>query len=209
MFLKLFAAQFRKPTGFFGRLIGNRMARSNEYEAEWTVSQLDLQPTDRALEIGFGAGVAIQLASQKVTNGQVIGIDLSDTMLQLARQRNALAIQAGRVQLNQGDVLNLPYAPDSFDKAFTIHTIYFWQSPAEGLKQIKRVLKSGGLLAITMLPKDKWQPPPPSSVFTLYNTAEIQRLLTNAGFREIQVKPSPQPEKFPGVCLLAINHKEQ
>ncbi len=101
------------------------MARGNEYEAEWTVSQLDLQPTDRVLEIGFGAGVAIQLASQKVTNGQVIGIDLSDTMLQLARQRNALAIQAGRVQLDQGDGLNLPYAPTPLIKLspFTLQLI--------------------------------------------------------------------------------------
>ncbi|HZQ08332.1 MAG TPA: class I SAM-dependent methyltransferase [Anaerolineae bacterium] len=209
MFLKLFSAQFRKPTGFFGRYIGNRMARGNQYEAEWTVSLLNLQPTDRVLEIGFGPGVAIQLVSQKVTNGQVVGIDLSATMVHLARQRNAPALQTGRVQLDQGDVINPPYPPDSFDKAFTIHTIYFWQSPADALKQLKRVLKADSLLAITMMTKDKWQPPPPSNIFTLYSPDDVQRFLTDAGFQQIQVKTSPEPDKFPGVCLLAVNHKEQ
>ena len=59
--------QFRKPSGLFGRFIGNGMARGNEYDARWTVSLLDIQPESRVLEIGFGPGVSTQYASEKAT----------------------------------------------------------------------------------------------------------------------------------------------
>jgi SAM-dependent methyltransferase len=196
--------QFRKPSGLFGRIIGNRMARGNEYDASWTVSLLNIQPQDRILEIGFGPGVSTQFASEKATKGFVAGIDHSETMVQAARRRNAAAIRAGRIELKQGDVAALPYPDESFDKAFAIHSIYFWPRPAEALKELRRVLKPGGLLAITILPKDKWgdrQRGAPG-LWTLYFGADLARLLSDTGLRDVRVEVCPEPDKFPGECVL-------
>lgn len=204
MIARLLTGQFRKPTGFFGRLVGNFMARGNEYETEWSISLLNIQADDHVLEVGFGPGIGMQLVSQKATNGLTAGVDLSQTMVQVARKRNAAAIQAGRVDLHQGNVTALPYDSDSFDKAFAIHCIYFWSKPADGLKEFRRVLKPGGLLAITILPKDKWERIPPSDVFPLYKASDIEQLFTESGLREIQVEASPQPEKFAGVCIRGV-----
>jgi ubiquinone/menaquinone biosynthesis C-methylase UbiE len=201
------ASQFRKPSGLLGRLIGNGMARGNELEARWTVHLLHIQPDMHVLEIGFGPGVAIQYAAQQAIQGHVSGIDFSETMVQVARKRNDAAIKSGHVDLRQGDVSSLPYGDEAFDRVFAIHCIYFWAESTAYLQQIRRVLRTNGVLAITILPKDKWslhRRQPPADVFTLYNGNEVAQLLAGAGFRDAQVKGYPQPDKFPGECILAV-----
>lgn len=119
-FAKFVWGQFGKPSGLFGWFIGRGMARSNVYEAHWTVSLLDIQPENRVLEIGFGPGLSTQYAAEKATQGFVAGIDHSKTMVRFARRRNAEALKAGRMDLKQGEVASLPYPDESFDKAFSI-----------------------------------------------------------------------------------------
>src|SRR5437899_9533240 len=57
---RLVARQLRRPRGLFGRVIGRGLARRNKEANDWTVSLLDIQPTDRVLEIGFGPGLAVR-----------------------------------------------------------------------------------------------------------------------------------------------------
>src|SRR5215216_7451368 len=182
---RFIASQFRKPSGLLGRLIGNGMARGNEAEARWTIDLLNIQPDTRVLEIGFGPGVAIQHAAQQAVQGHVSGIDYSETMVQVARKRNASAIRNGLVDLTHGDVRSLPYMDESFDRAFTIHCIYFWAEPTTCLREVRRVLRTNGVLAITIQPKDKWPPrrTPPADVFTLYRGSEVVQLVTDVGFQ--------------------------
>lgn len=203
---RLISGKFRRPTGLFGRLVGNIMARGNEREAGWTVSLLNIQPGQHILEIGFGPGVAIQYASQKAAHGPVAGVDYSETMVQVARKRNAAAIQAGHVDLKHGEVSSLPYPDASFDAAFTIHCIYFWAKPVDGLTEIRRILKPNGLLAVTIQPRDQWpkERTPPPDLFTLYSSDEVAHLLSEAGFREVRVELYSQPEEFPGACVLGV-----
>jgi len=183
------------------------MARSNEPEARWTIDLLNIQPDTRVLEIGFGPGVAIQHAAQQAVQGHVSGIDYSETMVQVARKRNASTIRNGLVDLTHGDVRSLPYGDEEFDRAFTIHCIYFWADPTACLREIQRVLRANGVLAITILPIDKWPPKrriPSTEVFKLYRAGEVAQLVADAGFRDARVEDYPQPDKFPGACILAI-----
>jgi|RhiMetdeSRZDD1v2_1073273.scaffolds.fasta_scaffold23648_8 ubiquinone/menaquinone biosynthesis C-methylase UbiE len=198
--------QFRKPSGVFGRIIGNRMAEGNVYDARWTVSLLDIQPEHHVLEIGFGPGVSTHYAAEKATKGFVAGIDHSETMVQAARQRNIETIQAGRMDLKQGDVASLPYLDETFDRAFSIHSIYFWAKPIECLRELRRVLKPGGLLAITIQPKDKWDElqQRESSLRTLYFSPDLVPMFDAAGFRGVRVEICPEPDQFPGECVLGL-----
>lgn len=114
--------------------------------------------------------------------------------------------QEGVGRSSQGDVSSLPYEDEAFDRAFTIHCLYFWAEPIKGLREIRRVLRSQGVLAITILLEDKWPPGrrPPADVFTLYSSREVTQLAVEAGFQEARVEASPQPDKFPGECILAV-----
>lgn len=103
--------QFGHPQGTAGSVAGWVMAHrpSNRQRNSWVVSLLDVQPTDRVLEIGFGPGLAIAELSRRVgDSGHVYGIDHSEVMLRLATRRNASAIAAGRVTLSRASVDQLP-----------------------------------------------------------------------------------------------------
>jgi ubiquinone/menaquinone biosynthesis C-methylase UbiE len=196
--------QFGNPSGLLGKFIGNGMARRNVYDAEWTVSLLNIQPHHHILEIGFGPGVSTQRASEKASQGFVAGIDHSRTMVQAASQRNAAAIRSGRVELRYGDVSSLPYPDQSFDIVFSLHSIYFWPKPVDCLKEIRRVLKPDGLLAITIQPKDKWRPNVDSSIMTLYFGSDVASLFSEAGYRNIRVETSPQEDKESLECIIGV-----
>ena len=201
---KFITKQFGNPTGYFGKFIGNGMAKRNVYDAKWTVSLLDIQPHHRILEIGFGPGVSTQMASEKAAKGFVAGIDHSETMVQAASKRNANAIRSGRMELHQGDVASLPYPDESFDIAFSLHSIYIWQNPVDCLKQLRRVLKPGGLLAITIQPKDKWEPNVDANIMTLYFGNDVASMFSDAGFRNVRVEVPQQEDKTSTECILGV-----
>jgi ubiquinone/menaquinone biosynthesis C-methylase UbiE len=137
---------FGRPRGLLGRLGGLIMARTNQPHATWVVDLLELQQHDRVLEVGFGPGVAVQLLAASAQF--VAGVDPSAEMLRQATKRNAEAIGNGRVDLRQGSADHLPFAVESFDKAMALNSMQVWPDASAGLREIWRVLKPGGRLAL-------------------------------------------------------------
>ena len=86
---------FGRPTGTLGKLGGIIMARTNAPFARSVISLLEVQPTDKVLELGFGPGIGIQLLANSAPAGRVAGVDCSKEMLEQARARNAEAIDRG------------------------------------------------------------------------------------------------------------------
>ena len=146
----LLDGQYGHPTGIVGHVLGEQMVRQHMPETAWTISLLDLKAEDQSLELGFGAGKAIELVAAQIGNGHVYGIDLSQAMVRAASHRNARTIKAGRVILRQGDVTTLPFADNQFDTIFSIQSIYFWPDLPRTLAEIFRVLKPGATLVITL-----------------------------------------------------------
>jgi ubiquinone/menaquinone biosynthesis C-methylase UbiE len=191
--------QFGKPSGLFGRLIETRMSKRTAGDAKWTVSLLDIQPTSRVLEIGFGGGVSTQLASKEASEGFVAGIDHSTTMVQVARERNADANQSGahgtqpwRCRVHQLS-----------RRLLSLHSIYFWSNPVECLKGFRRVLKPGGLLAITIQPKNRWgRAQIGSPGMTLFFGNQVGELFSSAGFRNVRTESSTENGEVSLQCIL-------
>src|SRR4051794_23962152 len=71
--------QHRYPTGLVGQIVGERMLRQHAPETDWSIGLLQLQPTDRILEIGSGAGRGLALALAHAHQGRVTGVDRSAT----------------------------------------------------------------------------------------------------------------------------------
>jgi SAM-dependent methyltransferase len=134
--------QFGHPQGTAGSVAGWVMAHrpSNRQRNSWVVSLLDVQPTDRVLEIGFGPGLAIAELSRRVGgSGHVYGIDHSEVMLRQATRRNASAIAAGRVSLSRASVDQLPPSLGGpFDAILTVNSLGFWPAPTERLDELRR-----------------------------------------------------------------------
>jgi SAM-dependent methyltransferase len=147
------ASPFANPRGPLGWVAGQLMARLSTQRSEWGLSLLDLQPDDQLLEVGFGPGVDIQRAAGIVTGGTVVGVDPSATMVSLAGRRNRAAIRAGKVQLHQVAMPGpLPFPDAVFTKIFTNNSFVFWDEPDASLRELKRVLRPGGRIAIVAQP---------------------------------------------------------
>jgi ubiquinone/menaquinone biosynthesis C-methylase UbiE len=153
--------QHRYPTGLIGQIIGERMLRQHAPETEWSVGLLHVQPTDRILEIGFGAGRGLMLTLAQAQQGRVTGVDLSPTMIRAAARRNWIAIERGQLILLRGNVAALPFGEQRFDKLFSIHTFYFWPDPRAVCTRLISLLAYGGRLVSTFatarkLPNGAW-----------------------------------------------------
>ena len=178
---------FGRPQGLLGRLGGIIMARTNADCGCWVSDLLEVGPNDRVLEVGFGPGVIIQRLSQLAVAGHIAGIDPSQEMVAQARARNATAIKDGRVDLRSGSVEHLPFDDNAFDEALAINSMQVWPDSAAGLREMRRVMKPSGRVALG---------------FTPYSGQQNQGLtqtLTAAGFTKATVV-----EKDRWFCALAL-----
>ena len=80
-------AQFGRPRGLLGRLIGRLMAAKNRERGAWVVDQLELIPSSRVLEIGSGPGTELARVCAIATHGFVAGVDHSSEMVAQAKHR--------------------------------------------------------------------------------------------------------------------------
>src|SRR6266853_1146221 len=144
----LLMRMFGRPKGVLGRLGGVIMARVNRNAAAQVIEVLDVRPDDKILEVGFGPGVAIQMLLHRVPAGSVAGVDQSQEMVRQAAARNADALRSRRADLRYGSVERLPFADETFDKALAINSMQAWPDVRAGLREIRRVLKHGGNVAL-------------------------------------------------------------
>jgi ubiquinone/menaquinone biosynthesis C-methylase UbiE len=142
-----------RPEGLLGRLGGLILARSNRKFAEEIVAFLDLEASEKVLEVGFGPGVAIELLASAATAGTVAGIDVSEEMVEQAAARNSAAIRAGAVALRHGTVERMPFEDDAFDLALAINSMQVWPDVEAALREIRRVLRAGGRIALAFTPR--------------------------------------------------------
>lgn len=179
-------AQFRRPSGVLGRVAGWIMTgrASNRKRNQWTVSLLDIVPTSRVLEIGFGPGLAIQEVARLAPDGKVVGVDHSDVMLRLASRRNREAIEDGRVDLHCAAVTELPDLAVPFDAIFSVNCMMFWEKPSLVCSQLASMLRPGGVLAITHQPRK----PGAGEQDLARSASEISRVLEDAGLEEIRME---------------------
>lgn len=195
--------QFHRPRGAAGNVAGWVMARrpSNRLRNRWVASLLDVRPTEKVLEIGFGPGLAIAELSRRVgDSGHVYGIDHSDVMLRHASRRNAAAVRAGRVTLTLGTVEQLPPALDGpFDAIFAVNSLGFWTAPTERLDDLRRRLTPGGRIAIASQPRC----PGATRNTSLEAAREITDLLRAAGFTQARTETLDLDP--PVVCVLAVS----
>lgn len=181
---RLFIENFAHPDGLMGRIVAWRLDISNRQANEWTLSLLNLQPSDHVLEIGFGSGRTMQIAAGKVARGYISGVDASPSMLRLAQKRNMKLINQGRLELKLGEIEQLPYDDHSFDKVYAVQVINYLPDPGAGLKEVHRVTRPGGRVALFFEAKEKFKDIQAliDGIYQPYAGDDVLVMLQEAGF---------------------------
>ena len=135
---------------------------------DWGLEKLSAQPGEKILEIGFGTGhCLVSLAKAVGPTGQVVGLDISDGMLAIARGRLQAEGLSDRVDLHLGDAAKLDFLnAASLDGVFMSFTLELFDNPEipRVLQECHRVLKPGGRLAVVSMTKSN----PPGLAVRMY-----------------------------------------
>lgn len=178
----------RRPEGWLGSLLANLMAWETSEENDKALALLEIRPGDRVLEIGFGHGRSIGAAAKLTRGGLVAGVDFSPTMVAMARRRNRALVDRRLVDLRQGNSLCLPFEDGSFDGAWSVHSVYFWDEPVAHMKEVRRVLKEGGRFVLGFRPaSEEVRRAFPASLYTFRHPEQIRQMLLEAGFHSVSL----------------------
>ena len=99
------------------------------------------------LEAGCGVGAQTVTLAANSPKALITSIDLSQASLAQAREAVAAA-GVNNVSLREADIFDLPFEPESFDHVFVCFVLEHLVRPIEGLRALKRVLKSGGTITV-------------------------------------------------------------
>ncbi|HZB21262.1 MAG TPA: methyltransferase domain-containing protein [Blastococcus sp.] len=211
------AEQFR---AWNGDEVQHWVTHIDRYEAAsarfdpWLLSGAALSATDRVLDVGCGAGVSSRAAARTAVDGHVVGVDLSAPLLALARQRSELA-GLTNVQFVQGDAQVHPFDAAAFDVVLSRFGGMFFGDPVAAFANIGTALRPGGRLAMLAwqgLAGNEWlgilfdtlaagrplPAPPPGApgVFGLADPDTVRRILTAAGFVDVDLADVREPERL-------------
>lgn len=173
---------------------------------------LPLTPAMQILDVGCGCGnQTLELAARLDASSTVIGVDISEPMLGLARELKAANDNAlsAEVQFALGDASEPLFDEASFDAIYSRFGVMFFEEPVAAFSALRNSLKPGGKLgfvcwrepklnpffnapmeaALTVLPAPAPSAPGAPGPFGLADDNMIQTTLRLAGFKDVSVAP--------------------
>ena len=186
--LKKFLSNCKKPEGKFGKWVVSAMNKGHAPLALWAFEVCPLKDGESVLDVGCGGGGNLVRILERCPKSRADGIDYSEESV--ACSRKATKKYADRCSILCGDAMRLPYRDDTFDRAVSFESIYFWPDPVRGLKEICRVLKQGGkvMIASEMTDPEKgkfWAKR--CEGMTIYTAEQLASFLSEAGFSDVKV----------------------
>jgi len=172
-----------------------------------TLPVLDLMtigPDENILDLGCGAGWLARLLSERVPEGRVVGVDISDEMVRRAR-KNYVELENTMFVLGGAD--EIPWDANFFTKAISVESAYYWPDPQAGMRELFRVLREGGSAWILInYYRDNAHCHQWGEHFAtpahLLSAEEWAGMLREAGFADVNYRripdPTPTPESYSG-----------
>ena len=149
MFKRMMAEQLKNPSGLIGRyVLAAVWNRRNAALNDGALTRLRLDANDQVLDVGFGGGYLIEKMLNTLTVGHVSGVDSSAVMVEQCRRRFARQIEEGNLDVQCAMVDSLPYPDGSFHKVSSVNSLFYWPDFRRGIRELRRVLATNGLLVL-------------------------------------------------------------
>jgi ubiquinone/menaquinone biosynthesis C-methylase UbiE len=169
------------------------------------------RPGERVLDVACGTGIVARQVAQRVgSQGTVIGLDRNPGMIDMARvaaEREGLTIE-----WHMGPAEQIPFPDHHFDLVFCQFGLMFFSDQHAALSEMHRVLRTDGRVALSVWQSLEREPfyqtldevsrrylgkSSVEEVFSLGDSGELRRLLTDAGFKHVEIEPMSIMARFP------------
>jgi SAM-dependent methyltransferase len=140
--------QARKPSRWAGRFFLWSMNHSHSALTDWGLGHATIGKGFTILDVGCGGGRTIQKLAAIAAEGTVFGVDISAGSVDASRANNLRLVDAGRVEIRHASVSRLPFPDATFDLVTAVETHYYWPDPPHDLREVLRVVKPGGRVAL-------------------------------------------------------------
>ena len=170
----------------------------------------DLGEGEVVLDLGSGAGADMLISARRVgLTGRVIGLDMTDEMLDLARE-NARRVGAGNVDFVKGQIEQIPLEDASVDVVISNCVINLSSDKAAVLREVARVLRPGGRLAVSDVIADpdmddatradmrQWT----GCVAGALTRQEFERALTAAGLVDVEIRATHRVHEHAAAAIV-------
>jgi len=177
------------PRGLAGRIIAWMMPLGHNSIYKRVSKVLNLQPEDDLAEVACGGGHFLKKYASHVR--RIAGLDLSDVQVRMANRKLRSRIATGTAEITLGDASQLPWEDNRFSVVTTMGSIMGFPKPLESLKEMHRVLRSGGRAVVSIENNaedgkdyskyaEKWG-------MWIWTEEEVLTIMREAGFSEISV----------------------
>jgi arsenite methyltransferase len=183
---------------------GEKMENHHLDITEKTIRRMNLRPGERVLDLGCGSGWATRLLARLVADspegfGQVVGVDVSDEMIRVAR---AASKDFDNIMYVWGSATQIPWEENFFDKMLSVESFYYYPDQERALAELFRVMAPRGRLFILInLYKDnpyslQWVDKLKVSVH-VRSAAEYVDLLKKHAFENVEYAQIPDDTPTP------------
>ncbi len=181
-------SQLSFPKGENGIQIAKLMNETNIGMTLASIKNLNIEADNLVLEIGHGNCAHLPQVLEQANNVRYHGLEISETM-----QKEAIRINKNfyhqnltKFYLYEGEII--PFSENSYDRIFTVNTLYFWNEPVKFLKEVHRVLKPKGLFIFTFAQKEFMKELPfVKDKFKLFDNQNVHELVQKTKFELIKI----------------------
>ncbi|HWK05499.1 MAG TPA: class I SAM-dependent methyltransferase [Puia sp.] len=189
----------RQPALYSGKLAACLLSMKSKQRSDWTIEQLNIQPYQHILEVGYGAGHILQEVAHRLKVGFLAGIEHSIPLYQQAYRRNKRFIQQQLLQLHIGDLNELSYPPHYFHSIYGSDPHFFGQEPQLEFMRLSSLLKSRGRLVMVFQPREA------RKEAAIHQAGErIREDYEAAGLTNIRIE---YRDMYPVTCIAAVGFK--
>jgi demethylmenaquinone methyltransferase/2-methoxy-6-polyprenyl-1,4-benzoquinol methylase len=155
----------------------------NEAMRSEALGLLDLEATDRVLDVGCGTGFGTAGLLEEVET--VHALDQSAHQLEKAYAKFG---KRGSVRFYRGDAERLPFRTNSFDVVWSSGSIEYWPNPVAALEECRRVTKPGGQVLVVgpLAPANRVARAIADAIMLFYTEDEADRMFEEAGFASFE-----------------------
>jgi len=192
---------FDRVAGLYDRMNAVMTAGLDRTWRQRAAELASVSPGDRVLDVATGTGdLALELARHVSPGGEVVGIDFSERMLELARTK-AEAVSDARVRFESANALALPFPDSAYDAATVGFGARNFADLERGLTEMARVVRPGGRVVVLEITTPRR--PPLSTFFELWFDRVVPVLGRLAGDAQAYSYLPNSVKRFPGPDALA------